>query len=352
MGGTPWGLTAVPRYNLSVATQLQREPGDGPLQRLLRRSVTIPAFLLGLVTWAALLPLTLPLALALDLTFRRRLAATRFVGAVLVYLVFELIGVVAVGALAITRRGSLAPLYALEAAWADALLRALLWLFGMSLSVEGLDALSPGPVLIIGNHVSVADALLPAALASARRGVRLRYVAKRELLWDPAVDLGCHILPNVFVRRGSADTPGDLARVRTLLDGIGPGDAVVLFPEGTRFTEAKRAALLAKREAVGPREHLDRDRRLRSLLPPHTGGLLTLLDAEAGADVVVMAHTGLEGLVRLTDLWSGRLLGRTLRVAFWRVAASSLPAGHDARIGWIYSQWELLDEWVSRHRVR
>ena len=31
-----------------------------------------------------------------------------------------------------------------------------------------------------------------------------------------------HVLPNVFVQRGSADTPGDLARVRSLLDDI-PG---------------------------------------------------------------------------------------------------------------------------------
>jgi 1-acyl-sn-glycerol-3-phosphate acyltransferase len=327
----------------------QPAPGDGPLQRVLRRSVTIPAFALALLGWTALLPVLLPLALAIDLPLRRRLAATRFVLALLVFLAFEVFGVAAVAALVFTRCATPARLYGLEALWADTLLRALLRLFGMRLAVEWLDALRPGPILLLGNHVSVADALLPAAFA-ARRDMRVRYAAKAELIWDPCVDLACHVLPNVFVRRGSSDTPGDLARIQTLLDGVGSNDAVVLFPEGTRFTEAKRAALLAKREVEGPHEHLDRDRALRCLMPPRTGGLLALLERGAGLDVVVMAHTGLEGIVRLPDLWSGALLGRTLRVGFWRLPAASIPAGREARIDWIYSQWERLDGWLARAR--
>src|SRR5574341_1064108 len=105
--------------------------------------------------------------------------------------------------------------------WA-ALLPALLPPFRMALSLEGLEVLRPGPVLLLANHVSVADALLPAGVTTARGGLRVRYVAKGELIWDPCVDLACHVLPNVFVQRGSADTPGDLARVKSLLDGIGP----------------------------------------------------------------------------------------------------------------------------------
>lgn len=333
-----------------MAPPLQPAPGDGPLQRVLRRSVTIPAFVLALLGWTALLPLLLPLALAVDLTFRRRLAATRFVVAVLAFLAFEVFGVLAVASLVFTRRATPERLYALEATWADSLLKVLLGLFGMRLEIDGLDALRPCPILLVGNHVSVADALLPAAFATGRRGVRLRYVAKGELIWDPCVDLAGHALPNVFVRRGSADTPGDLARVKTLLDGLGPDDGVVLFPEGTRFTDEKRAALLAKREVAGPFEHLDRDRALRCLMPPRTGGLLALFERDPSLDLVVMAHTGLEGIVRIGDLWGGALLGRTLRVAFWRVPATSLPAGRDARVAWIYAQWERLDAWVARER--
>jgi len=333
-----------------VASPVLHAPGDTVLRRVLRRCVTIPAFLAALLGWTALLPVLLPLALAFDLLLRRRLAALRFVAAVLLFFGFEIFGVLAVGTLVVTGRATPERLYALEASWADSLLRALLTLFGMELRVDGLDALRPGPILLVGNHVSVADALLPAAFATGRRGVRLRYVAKGELVWDPCVDLAGHALPNVFVRRGSADTPGDLARVVSLAVGLGPDDGVILLPEGTRFTQAKRDALLARRELEGPREHLEADRKLRCLMPPRTGGLLALFDAAPGADLVVMAHSGLEGIVRIPDLWSGALLGRTLRVEFWRVPIATLPAGREARIDWIYAQWERLDRWVAEAR--
>jgi 1-acyl-sn-glycerol-3-phosphate acyltransferase len=332
-------------------TAILHAPGDTVLRRVLRRCVTIPAFLAALLGWTALLPVLLPLALAFDLALRRRLAAVRFVAAVLLFFGFEIFGVLAVGALVLTGRGTRERFYALEARWADALLRALLALFGMRLQLDGLDALRPGPILLVGNHVSVADALLPAAFATARRGVRLRYVAKGELVWDPCVDLAGHFLPNVFVRRGSADTPGDLARVVSLAADLGPDDGVILLPEGTRFTRAKREALLARRELEGPREHLEADKRLRCLMPPRTGGLLALFDAAPGADLVVMAHTGLEGVVRIPDLWGGALLRRTLRVQFWRVPIASLPASREARIDWIYAQWERLDRWLAEARA-
>jgi 1-acyl-sn-glycerol-3-phosphate acyltransferase len=325
-------------------------PGDGPLRRVLRRALTIPAFVLGLLGWLALLPAVLPAALVVDLLLRRRLAATRGCVALLAFLAFEVYGVAAVAALALTGRASPDRLYALQSRWAEALLGALLRLYAMRLEVEGLDALAPGPIVLVGNHVSVADALLPVAFASARRGLRLRYVAKGELVWDPCVDLAGHFLPNVFVRRGSADTPGDLARVQRLLDGLGPGDGVVLFPEGTRFTAAKRDALLARREAEGATGKTGRDRALRCLMPPRTGGLLALFERGAGLDVVFMAHTGLEGLVRLPDLWSGRLVGGTLRVAFWRTPAGARPTGRDAQVEWLYGEWERLDGWLARAR--
>lgn len=343
--------TRNPRKITGVAPPPPRVPGDDPFQRVLRRSVTIPAFAAALVGWAALLPLLLPLTLARDLLLRRRLAATRTVLGVLAFLGFEVAGVALVASLVLTRRATRERLYALEAGWADALLRTLLGLYAMRLEVDGLDALRPGPLVLVGNHVSVADALLPAALATGRAGLRLRYVAKGELLWDPCVDLAGHYLPNVFVQRGSADTPGDLARVQALLDGLGPDEGVVLFPEGTRFTGARRDALLARRATHGPFEHLERDRRLRCLMPPRTGGLLALFERAPGIDVVFMGHTGLDGFVRIPDLLGGALIGRTLRVTFWRVPGATRPAVREGQVDWIYSQWERLDAWLATARA-
>lgn len=52
------------------------------------------------------------------------------------------------------------------------------------LEVEGVNALQPGPLVVLMRHASLADTLLPAVVI-ASHGIRLRYVLKRELLWDP-----------------------------------------------------------------------------------------------------------------------------------------------------------------------
>ncbi len=305
---------------------------------------------------AVLLPVLVPVAALLDLAYRRRLATTRFLAAVTLYLSFEAMGLAVLGWIFLT--GGASPgsvrqrerLYRLERWWATALLRALLWLFGMRLEVEGLQAARPGPIVLVANHVSVADVLLPASLVADRLGIRLRYVAKRELLWDPCVDFAGHWLPNVFVRRGSADTPGDVARVQTLLEGLGPGDGVFLFPEGTRSTPQRRARLLAARAAGGKTELGERAERLSTLMPPRLSGVLGLLDREPAADVVFLAHVGFDGVRRIHDLWSGILIGRTVRVALWRCPRAGVPPDREGRIDWLFREWERLDAWVSGHR--
>ena len=329
---------------------LSTAPGDTSLRRWGRRAVTVPAYLLALLVFAALYLTALVPVLALDLALRRRLAALRFLTAVLVYLAFENFGVAWIGALVLTGRATQDRLFRLECVWASAVLALLLRLFGMRLEVRGLEAARPGPILVMGNHTSVADVLIPATLVSARQGIRLRYVAKLELIWDPCVDLAGHLLPNVFVQRGSADTPGDVARVQRLLDGLGPEDGVFIYPEGTRYTPERREKVLQARGAEGwPR--LERDRALRHLLPPRLGGVLGLLEKSPGADVVLFGQVGLEGVRRIPDLWNGVLIGRTLRVEFWRRPWSEVPAHREGRVEWLYREWERLDDWLERHKA-
>lgn len=334
------------------APPLFTAPGDTTLSRRARRAVTIPAYLLAFVLSAALYPLALAVALPLDLALRRRLAGSRFASALVLYLAFEAAGVAALGGLFVAGAATPERLFRVECWWARSLLGLLLRLFGMRLEVRGLESARPGPVMLVGNHVSAVDVLLPAALVSGRLGLRLRYVAKLDLVWDPCVDLAGHWLPNAFVRRGSADTPGDVARVQSLVEGMGREDGVCLFPEGTRFTPEKRDRLLALPAAEGAVDLRESDLRLRHLLPPRLGGVLAVLEGSPGIDVVVFGHAGLEGVRRIPDLWSGVLVGRALRVEFWRLPGSGVPAGRPERIRWIYRQWERLDDWLEREKCR
>lgn len=85
------------------------------------------------------------------------------------------------------------------------------------------------------------------------------------------------------------------------------------------------------------------------VLPPRTGGVLALLDS--GADVVFGAHTGLEDLRGVADIWANAAVGRTVRVAFRRVAASSIPTDAEDRIRWLHEQWASVDDTVRSLRI-
>jgi 1-acyl-sn-glycerol-3-phosphate acyltransferase len=182
-----------------------------------------------------------------------------------------------------------------------------------------------------------------------RRKIRLRYVLKRELLWDPALDVAGNVLPNCFLDRRSTDAAAEVERVRALGVGLGERDGVLIYPEGTRFTPEKRERALEVLRRRFP--HLvERAEALRGVLAPRQAGVLALL--EAGTDVVVCAHVGLDGLSHVKRVWRGGLVGVTVRVAFWRIPAGEIPAGEEARIDWLFAQWRRVDDWVCAHRAQ
>ena len=236
---------------------------------------------------------------------------------------------------------------ALQSWWANVLYRGAERIFAFHTIVEGDDAVVPGPILVFIRHVSQADTLLPVVYITRRHGIALRFVLKRELLWDPCLDIVGRRLPNVFVRRGSGQSAREIAELQRLMDDLGPREGVLIYPEGTRFTPAKLARVLAKLAEHPDRAIVARASRLVNVLPPHSGGPLGLLERNHGVDVVFCAHTGLEGAGSPTDLLAGGLVGSTVRVRFWRVPYADIPATSAARIDWLYDQWQRIDDWIG-----
>jgi len=330
---------------------------DDGATRLLRRTGTVGAYALALVALTALAPALLALCLVADVAGRTRFALSRMLLMVLVYLAYELAGVAV--ALALWLRGGgeerfLDGNYRLQWWWAGGLFDATRALFGLRVEVTGAAAVAPGPVLVFARHASVADTLLAAALLSRPHGVRLRYVLKRELLWDPCLDIVGHRLPNAFVRRGSRDTAGDVAAVRGLAEGLGERDGVLIFPEGTRATPTLRARAIERLEASPTTlpEQVKRARRLAHLLPPRLEGALALLDAAPQADVVFLAHTGFDRVRSLADLRRGELVGQRVRVHLWRCPRAEVPDDREGRERWLTAQWEAMDAWVDQFPSR
>jgi len=321
--------------------------------RWTRRAVSLPALVLATIAWLALLPALLVLGALRDLVGRRPWVTVRCVLFFALYLGCELLGVVAAFAVWLasgvwagaSRRRFLAWNVALQALWARTLYRGAARLFGIHAVVEGPERVR-GPLLVFVRHVSTADTVLPVVFLAVPNGLALRYVLKRELLWDPCLDIVGNRLPNAFVRRGSGESAHEIAAVERLLDDLGPRDGVLIFPEGSRFTAAKRERVLARLAARDPRLHR-RAERLRSVLPPHHGGPLGLLEKNEAADVVFFAHRGFERAATLWDLLNGSLVGATVRIRFWRVPLREIPKGREARLAWLYEHWQRVDEWVS-----
>lgn len=238
--------------------------------------------------------------------------------------------------------------FALQRWWANALCWGAQRIFDIRIEVEGADELRDGPVIVFLRHASVADTLLPAVFIANPNGLKLRYVLKHELLLDPCLDIVGNRLPNSFVRRNSDEG----YRVLELMRDLGPRDGVIIYPEGTRFTDSKRRSIIEQLELKGETYLCEKARMLKNVLPPRLGGALNLLDRNEAADVVFCAHFGFDGVVDLRDFLRGSLVDRVVSVRFWRVPFASIPTTRDARKDWLFENWLRVDEWIGIQKAK
>jgi len=323
-----------------------------------RRLVTIPGFVLAWAAWLVAAPVWLPVTCLVDLVRRRGSVALRSALFLAVFLTCEVIGIAASGGAWLWRRlGRLDDErwrdlhFRLECWWGSTLFHAVVRLFSLRVEVEGDDRLARGPYLLLMRHASSGDTLLAPSLVSRPHDLRLRYVLKRELLWDPCLDIVGNRLPNVFVDRHATDSEGEVRRVQELARDLGPRDGVLIYPEGTRFSQSKLRRVLQRFEEQGDTRMLEHARSLSCVLPPRIGGTLGLLEAAPDSDVVVCAHTGFEGAASLSEIWRGALLRQVIRVRFERIPRGEIPTGREARTAWILAQWQRVDRWVAAQRL-
>jgi hypothetical protein len=93
-----------------------------------------------------------------------------------------------------------------------------------------------------------------------------------------------------------------------------------------------------------------RAERMENVLAPRPGGLLAALDAAPDADVVLVAHTGLDHMLTIADVWREIPMDKQIIMRWWRVPRAEIPAAREARIDWLFSWWEQIDAWIEVHR--
>ena len=347
--------------------QLTEAPGEtkGPqstrkqaiVERWKRRAITIPAAFLVFLALVACFPVLFPVVVVWDISTRAQFARTRALLFAAFHAFCESMGLLAAGALwlfsgvwlGVNKDWFLSANYALQRVWGTALANAAIELFRIRVEVEQHYIFGERPVLVFIRHSSYADTLLPVLLISRPYGARLRYILKYPLLWDPCLDVVGNRLPNHFVRHATGETAAELSRVASLAHNLGPDEGVLLYPEGTRFTEQKRARLMQRCIQRGDDAAWNRVQRLKYVLPPRLNGALALLDANEGADAVFVAHTGLENAVTQSALLQGGLIGAEVRVRMWGVPFEQIPKTKQERIAWLQAQWEQVDAFVAEN---
>ncbi len=340
-------------------------PDQGPLgARIKRRLIGGTAEIGGFVLLTVLSPLLLLIALLIDVALwigsRRPFVTIRMVVVIwwflfgeikaylkLIYIYFTSGGPWGRGNI---RRRRL--VFALRIAWARNHLIAIRILFGLKFTVEGEENTAPGPYIFMPRHVSIIDNLIGDVFIGHPRGIGVRYVIKQEISALTPIDIGGRWIPTVFVKRGSLDPDTEIAAVRALTHDMSGGEIMAIYPEGTRPTpeKIKRAQdIIADRQP----EIAPLAARLNNLLPPRLGGPLAVLDeASAGTDVVFCGHVGFEGIRTVKDVWVGALVGREIKLRFWRYDGTTIPQDDAARTEWLYEKWQIVDDWVGEQLAK
>ena len=222
-------------------------------------------------------------------------------------------------------------------------------LFGLKFEIEGLELAGPGPVMIMIRHASIIDNMLPDAVVVREHGIGLRFVLKRELQMIPVIDIGGRWVPTNYVRRASADPEAEIAGCCELTQDLGPGEGILIYPEGTRYTPKK---LARAQEMIAERHPSSRRSRTgsRTSCRPASAARWRCSRRPPESRHRHLRPRRLRRLRVHQRHLGGGLVGQTIKIKFWRVPGRRdprRPAGADR---WLYDHWQELDDWVGEQR--
>jgi 1-acyl-sn-glycerol-3-phosphate acyltransferase len=206
------------------------------------------------------------------------------------------------------------------------------------------------PVIVLSRHAGPGDSFLLVHDLLRRYRRRPRIVMKATLQFDPGVDVLANRLPNAFVRATRGADTIVIREIERLASGLGPTGALVIFPEGGNFTPRRRLRAIRLLEERRLLEEAARARELEYLLPPKPGGALAAIAAAPTADVIFVAHTGLDQLMTIGDIWRAVPMEQVVKARWWRVPAAEVPSEREAQVRWLYDWWERIDTWIGENR--
>ena len=206
------------------------------------------------------------------------------------------------------------------------------------------------PLLVFCRHAGPGESLLLIHEVLVRLGRRPRIVLKDVLQLDPCLDIVLNRLPNRFITADPGAGDRMAAAIKELAEHMTSQDALVIFPEGANFTERRRVRAIDRLRRKGFRRHADHAARLRNVMPPRPGGALAAIEASPRTDIMFVAHTGLEDLASLVDIWRGVPMDRAVKIGWWIVPEEEVPDTEQSQVDWLFEEWEEVDRWIEGNR--
>ncbi|HEY3733446.1 MAG TPA: 1-acyl-sn-glycerol-3-phosphate acyltransferase [Streptosporangiaceae bacterium] len=208
------------------------------------------------------------------------------------------------------------------------------------------------PVIVLSRHAGPGDSFLLVHHLLSVYQRRPRVVMKAAMQLDPGVDAVANRLPNVFISRGKTGEGVFVEEIRRLASGLDHEGALVIFPEGGNWMPGRWRLGVQRLQRAGRADLASRAEKMPNVLAPRAGGVLAAIEACPEADVVFVAHAGLDHLVSVADVWRSLPIDQVVQAKWWRVAADQVPrtAGHEAQVKWLYDWWKLIDAWITENR--
>ena len=327
------------------------------------RRVSGPLLVAALAAGVISLPVLVVLAVIVSVWLPGRWYALRLLAFGLVYLAVEVAGLAVAGVLWVVSgfgRRLDAPAfraahYTVLRMLLDVLMRSAQRLFALRLVTDGtswspLDDGVPGSenaMVVLCRHAGPGDSfLLVHTLMNRDHLRRPRVVLKDVLQLDPLIDTYLNRLPNYFVTHDPGAQSSEEA-IAALARDMGDEDALLIFPEGANFTPTRRFRAIERLRRRGLLAAGRRAEAMRNVLPPRPGGVTAAVRAAPHADVVFVAHTGLEHLSTVRDIWRGLPMDKTLSLRWWFVPAAEVPPDDTELTDWLYRWWETIDGWIE-----
>jgi 1-acyl-sn-glycerol-3-phosphate acyltransferase len=242
----------------------------------------------------------------------------------------------------------------------ELLARALGWLIGAARRCFGFSCVvsdrshdtllnEPDPVLVLARHGGPGDSfvLVHFLLTAYRR--RVRVVLKQALQLDPAIDVLLNRLGCLFIGPSPGAAGIDAEHIGRVADDLGPGDALLLFPEGGNWTPARRHRVIdhfrRRQQFAAAREA----ELLEHVLPIRPAGVLACLRARPALRIVFVAHAGLDRIVHPGQAWHSVPLSDPMTIRIW--PGSPVPRDPDMQLWWLTMEWAVVDEWIDGHHA-